>query len=78
MRRGMTAAARAAKAAFPHRLQGGGQKYVPLLLRARELWRELEAATGVPLLTLNGGLMIGRDTLPGMVNVLATVEQFGR
>lgn len=54
-----------------------GPKYVPLLLRARELWRELEAATGVPLLTLNGGLMIGRETLPGMANVLATAEQFG-
>ncbi|CAM5771037.1 N-methyltryptophan oxidase [Labrys miyagiensis] len=53
-----------------------GAKYVPLLLRARELWRELEAETGIPLLTLNGGLMMGRDTTPGMVNVLATAESF--
>src|SRR5947209_20131856 len=34
--------------------------YVPLLLRAYELWRELEHATGRPLLHLCGGLMMGR------------------
>jgi sarcosine oxidase len=33
--------------------------YVPLLLRAYELWRELERATGHALLTLTGGLMLG-------------------
>ena len=35
--------------------------YVPLLLRAYELWRELEAATGQELLTETGGLMIGPE-----------------
>lgn len=33
--------------------------YVPLLLRAYELWERLEVETGVNLMTLNGGLMIG-------------------
>lgn len=34
--------------------------YVPLLLRAYELWQEAEAASGRRLLTLCGGLMLGR------------------
>jgi sarcosine oxidase len=34
--------------------------YVPLLLRAYELWEQLEKETGRELMTLNGGLMIGR------------------
>src|ERR1700674_4320809 len=33
--------------------------YVPLVQRAHELWRELEAATGNSLMTITGGLMIG-------------------
>src|SRR5690349_4167801 len=33
--------------------------YVPLLLRAYELWRELERQVTHPLLTLTGGLMLG-------------------
>jgi sarcosine oxidase len=35
--------------------------YVPLLLRAYQRWRELEAATGKELLTETGGLMIGPE-----------------
>ena len=34
--------------------------YVPLLLRAYELWQEAEVASGRSLLTLCGGLMLGR------------------
>jgi sarcosine oxidase len=34
--------------------------YVPLLLRAYELWERLERETGEELMTLTGGLMIGR------------------
>jgi sarcosine oxidase len=34
--------------------------YVPLLLRAFDLWRELEAESGVLLLEITGGLYIGR------------------
>lgn len=33
--------------------------YVPLVQRAHELWRALEKRTGTPLMTINGGLMIG-------------------
>ena len=33
--------------------------YVPLVQRAHELWRALEEACGKPLLTVDGGLMIG-------------------
>ena len=33
--------------------------YVPLLLRAYELWRQLERETPASLLTITGGLMIG-------------------
>src|SRR5436853_7685840 len=33
--------------------------YVPLLLRAYELWKELERAANRPLLNLCGGLMMG-------------------
>ncbi len=33
--------------------------YVPLLLRAYELWERLEIESGEELMTLNGGLMIG-------------------
>ena len=33
--------------------------YVPLLLRAYELWRQIEQETGRDLLTVTGGLMLG-------------------
>jgi sarcosine oxidase len=33
--------------------------YVPLVQRAHSLWRELERRSGVPLMRINGGLMIG-------------------
>src|SRR5256885_12818781 len=33
--------------------------YVPLVQRAHELWRALEAASGTSLLTMDAGLMIG-------------------
>jgi len=34
-------------------------EYVPLLQRAKQLWRDLEAETGTELLTMTGGLAIG-------------------
>ena len=41
--------------------------YVPLLLRAYELWEQLEEETGEDLMTLNGGLMIGPpEASPGL------------
>ena len=55
-------------------LEGPG--YVPLLLRARELWRELEEESGQSLLTLNGGLMIGHAESESMHNVLESAARY--
>src|SRR5690349_25069097 len=53
-----------------------GPQYVPLLLRARELWRELERETGRSLLTLCGGLMIGAGESEAMRNVVESATSF--
>jgi sarcosine oxidase len=53
-----------------------GPQYVPLLLRARELWRELERESGIDLLTLNGGLMIAPEDSDTIRNVLASANDF--
>ncbi|MBW3578180.1 MAG: N-methyl-L-tryptophan oxidase [Actinobacteria bacterium] len=37
-----------------------GPSYVPIVVRAYELWRELERRSGSPLVTITGGLLIGR------------------
>ncbi|HYA27990.1 MAG TPA: FAD-dependent oxidoreductase, partial [Acidobacteriota bacterium] len=37
---------------------GEGEQYMPLVLRAYELWRELEKETGQKLLTTTGGLIL--------------------
>ncbi len=48
---------------------GEGAAYVPLALRAHEIWRELEAETGERLLVQNGCLILGRkeETSEGAV-----------
>ncbi|MFF7709949.1 N-methyl-L-tryptophan oxidase [Pseudomonas sp. NPDC007930] len=53
-----------------------GPQYVPLLKRARVLWRELEAQTGQALLHLNGGLTIGHPADEAIARVLQSIEQF--
>jgi sarcosine oxidase len=53
-----------------------GPQYVPLLLRARDLWRELEAETGRGLLTVTGGLAIGDAGSAGIGSVIACAERF--
>jgi len=53
-----------------------GPQYVPLLLRARELWRELERESGRSLLTLCGGLMIGQGESEPMRNVVESATSF--
>lgn len=45
--------------------------YVPLLLRAYELWHQLERDTGRDLLTLTGGLMMGQ---PGSSVVTGSIR----
>lgn len=53
-----------------------GPQYVPLLLRARELWQELERETGRSLLALCGGLMIGAGESEAMRNVVESATSF--
>lgn len=63
---------------------GEGREFVPLSLRSYEIWDELEKASGVELLTMTGGLMIGsasgslmhgsRDFLQ---TTIETAEEFG-
>jgi sarcosine oxidase len=52
------------------------RRYVPLLLRAYELWRGLEADTGQSLLHITGGLMIGRADGDLVAGSRASAEQF--
>jgi sarcosine oxidase len=52
-------------------------EYVPLIRRARQLWRELEAETGAELLTLSGSVTIGSASSMPMGNITASIEQFG-
>jgi sarcosine oxidase len=37
---------------------GEGPEYVPLVRRSHQLWREIEAAAGIRLLTVTGGLVL--------------------
>jgi sarcosine oxidase len=51
-------------------------RYVPLLLRAYELWHKLERDTNRSLLHLTGGLMIGRADGDLVMRSTASAEQF--
>lgn len=51
--------------------------YVPLLLRAYELWRELEQVTGRQLLLLSGGLMMGAPGSEVVTGSLRSARQHG-
>src|ERR1700750_2003916 len=51
-------------------------RYVPLLLRAYELWRRLEVDTGQSLLHITGGLMIGRAGGDLVARSTETAERF--
>ncbi len=50
---------------------------MPLLLRAYQLWRELEATTGAQLLTVTGGLMIGPQGSRTISGSLASAKAWG-
>jgi sarcosine oxidase len=52
-----------------------GSAYVPLLRSAREQWRALEAETGVDLLTLDSGLMIGSPDGAFLGEVLRSIRE---
>ena len=51
--------------------------YVPLLLRAYELWEQLERETGEDLMTLTGGLMIGPPESRTFTGSKATADEYG-
>jgi sarcosine oxidase len=51
--------------------------YVPLLQETFPLWRELERVTGERLLTLNGALMIGRESAETITGALAAATTHG-
>ena len=51
--------------------------YVPLLLRAYELWSRLERDTGRALLTLTGGLMIGAPDSEVVAGSLRSAREHG-
>jgi sarcosine oxidase len=50
--------------------------YVPLLLRAYELWEQLERETGLDLMTLEGGLMIGSPESRIFAGSKATADEY--
>ncbi|SHN45824.1 N-methyl-L-tryptophan oxidase [Cryptosporangium aurantiacum] len=50
--------------------------YVPLLVRAYELWEDLEAASGADLLTLTGGLYVGPAESTTVAGSLAAAREW--
>jgi sarcosine oxidase len=63
---------------------GEGEQYTPLALRSHKLWHKLERATGAPLLTCNGGLIISSGTRTShchvdgfFANTLAAAQRYG-
>lgn len=56
---------------------GEGARYVPLLLRARRLWQELEAESGESLLLPCGVLNLGRADSLFIHQVAASAREYG-
>ena len=56
-------------------LEGTG--YVPMVLRAWELWRRLEKDTGRELLVKTGNLTLGPHTGPALTGMLASARAYG-
>ena len=56
---------------------GEGAEHVPLVRRSHELWRDIEAATGVDLLHQVGGLVIGDRDDPFLAATRAAASQYG-
>jgi sarcosine oxidase len=54
-----------------------GAFYVPLLLEAFELWRELEALSGSRLLTMTGALYIGSASSEAVVGAQQSAREHG-
>ena len=64
---------------------GEGREFVPLVQRSNRIWEELEAATGLSLLTRNGGLVLASPSMPGnhhgstsfIQDTIAVATEFG-
>jgi sarcosine oxidase len=50
--------------------------YVPLLLRAYELWEEVERDSGISVLTVTGGLMLGREESQTFAGTVRSARQW--
>ncbi|MFA1820843.1 N-methyl-L-tryptophan oxidase [Virgibacillus oceani] len=53
-----------------------GAEYVPLLRSASNLWRDLEKESGNKLLSMTGGLTIGKKNTENVNNVLTCINDF--
>jgi len=53
-----------------------GRAYVPLSVRAQELWHDLERASGAKIIQRTGGLFIGARTSRAVDGALASAEAF--
>jgi sarcosine oxidase len=53
-----------------------GAAYVPLVREALRRWRELEVETGEDLVTVTGGLMLGRTDSVAVSGALATAQAY--
>jgi sarcosine oxidase len=51
--------------------------YVPLLLRSYELWNQLERDSGADLVSLTGGLVLGRPESRAVRGTLRSAQQWG-
>lgn len=51
--------------------------YVPLLLRAYDLWRQLERDCGRELLLITGGLLLGPPTSPTIAGATRSASEWG-
>ena len=54
---------------------GEGAEYVPLVKRSHEIWRDIEAQTGLDLLKQTGGLIMSVDGSQAQHGVADFVEQ---
>jgi glycine/D-amino acid oxidase-like deaminating enzyme len=54
-----------------------GPEYVPLLLRARELWDQLGVDAGTEVFTRTGGIVVGHADSPMVAGSLRSAREWG-
>ncbi len=55
---------------------GEGEEYVPFILKARELWNDLESATGKQLFTQTGVLNVGNAESDFIRNIISSANKY--